>query len=496
MERRALPGVAGTNGFGRAARGLPGLRVGLGAVAKSAWRARWMVLAAALVAGAGAAFIEIRVRRWAHFETNAYDLAFFDQIIWNTSQGRLFATSFVSYNFAGQHLEPILLAYAPAYWLGAGGQFLMVSQAVAVAASGIALFALARRLGLSPVVALAALVAWFANPFLLRAMGFDFHPEVMAAGPMFVSAWAAASGRRRLAVIAALSMLLFKEDTVFMVLAAAGFMWRRGMHREAKMSAGIGVAYAALAVLVIMPLIRQGEPSDLVDRYGYFLPESGGSGLLLDTLLAPVRVARVLLAPHQLLTAVTFVLCSCPLILTRPRHLAWLAPGLVLALLSLHPPQRALELHYAAELVPVAMVLAVEAAVSLKPRLPAPALAGLLAAPAVVAMVWLSPPGSFVGDSPSDQHRSAVSEALALIPVDASVTVSAQSGLLPRLAHRRRADEFPANYLRAEWILVDRYGFRSSQSLDAGFDRKLERVRRMAELIYSNDGVELYRRPE
>ncbi len=453
-----------------------------------------MALVATLVIVAGAVFIDISVSRWAQFETNSYDLAFFNQIIWNTSQGRLFATSFLSYNFAGQHLEPILLAYAPAYWLGAGGQLLMVSQAVVVSASGVALFAFARRLSLAPAVAVAALAAWFANPFLLRAMGFDFHPEVMAAAPFFVSVWATSSGCNRLSVVAALSMLLFKEDTVFMVLAASGFMWRRGLNREAKLSAAVALVYAAVAVLVIMPLIRQGQPSDLVDRYGYFLPGSGGSGLFLDTVLAPWRLAGVLFAPSQLATAVVFVLCSCPLVLLRPQHLAWLVPGLVLALLSLHHPQRALELHYAAELVPVALVLAIEAAASLKVRLPAPALAGLFIAPAVIGTSVLAPPGSLVGDSPSEQHVAAVVEALALIPADASVTVSAQSGLLPRLAHRTRADEFPANYQQADWILVDRYGFRSSQSLDAGFDRKLDDVRMTTELIYSHDGVELYRR--
>lgn len=469
------------------------MRVGLGALASTAWRSRWLVMAATVAVVAGAAFISISIRRWSQYETNAYDLAFFDQITWNTSQGRLFATSFVNYNFAGQHLEPILIAYAPAYWLGAGPQFLMVSQAVVVAVSGIVLFGFARRMELSPAVALAAVVAWFANPFLVRAMGFDFHPEVMAAAPLFVSVLAAASGRGRLAVGFALSMLLFKEDTVFMVLAASGFMWRRGLHREAKVSAVVAVAYAAIAVLVLMPILRHGQSSDLVDRYGYFLPGHGGSTFALDLLFAPWRVGRVLLGPSQVATVFVF-LATVPLVLGRPRHLAWLVPGLALALLSAHPPQRALELHYAAELAPVAVVLAVESAAVMRGRIGQGALAALFAIPALIAMAWLARPGTLSGDAPTEQHRMALAEALALIPDDASVTVSAQSGLLPRLSQRERADEFPANYLGAEWILVDRYGFRSSQSLDYGYDRKFARVRRTAELVYSQDGVELFRR--
>lgn len=472
---------------------MPGLRLSLGTVAAAAWHSRWLVLATAIAISAGAAFVSVSVRRWAHYETNAYDLAFFDQIAWNTSQGRLFATSFVNYNFAGQHLEPILLAFAPAYWLGAGPPFLMVSQAMVVAASGLALFAFARQMGLAPAVAVSAGVAWFANPFLVRAMGFDFHPEVMAAGPLFASVLAAAKGRGRLSVAFALSVLVFKEDTVFMVLAASGFMWRQGLQREAKLSAITAMAYAAIAVLIVMPVIRQGHPSDLVDRYGYFLPGSAGSGLVVDTLLAPWRVARVVLDPSQLATVLVFLACV-PLVVVRARHVLWLAPGLALALLSSHEPQRSLELHYAAELAPVAIVLAVEAATRVQGRMTDASLAALFAIPAVVATAWLAPPRSLVGEAPSPQHRAAIAEALALVPTDASVSVSAQSGLLPRLSQRHRADEFPANYTGADWVLVDRYGFRSSQSLDAGFDHKLERVRSSTDLVYSKDGVELFGR--
>ena len=42
--------------------------------------------------------------------------------------------------------------------------------------------------------------------------------------------------------------------------------------------------------------------------------------------------------------------------------------------------------------------------------------------------------------------------------------------------------------------MVDTYGFRSSQSLAAGFDAKLEEVRSSHELVYSQDGVEVFRR--
>lgn len=443
---------------------------------------------------AAVAFTSVALDRWAAYETNAFDLAFFDQIIWNTAQGRPLATSFVAYNFAGQHFEPVLLFFVPAYWLGAGPQLLLATQALVSAAAALPLFALARRFGLPLAAAVAAALAFLANPYLHGALGFDFHPEVMAAGPAFAAAWAATAGRGKLAIAFALSTLLFKEDAVFIAVALAAFMYRRGLHTEAKTVAGASIAYAAVVVLVFMPLIRHGQPSDLVERYGHFLPSGGGLEFLSGLALAPVRALRVALAPAQLLTLGAFAVISAPLLLLAPRRLVWLLPSLGLAVLSTHPEQRGLQLHYTVEAVPIALILAVEAAAQFRHRIAGPVLAVGLAGPALLACIALNPLGASRGEMPSPEHREALAAAIALVPSDGSVAVSAQSGLLPRLSHREQAHEFPGAARTASWVLVDQYGFRSSQSIGAGFFDELAVVRETMDRVFAADGVELYRR--
>jgi uncharacterized membrane protein len=433
--------------------------------------------------------------RWQAFETNAFDLAFFDQIIFNTAHGRPFETSFVSYNFAGQHFEPILLLFVPAYWLGAGPYFLTVVQAVAAAAAAVPLFFFARRATGEGVLGFAAVVAFLANPYLQRAIAFDFHPEVMAAFPVFLAAWGISSGHRRTAIISALSALLFKEDTVFLVFLLAGVMWSRGWRREPQVCAVVTGVYLAMTVFLVMPLIRGGESSDLVERYGHLVAGagSGPEALLRDAVLAAARAVQVVLNPEQLWTAALFLVASSAVALLRPAWLLWVAPGLGLALLSSHPQQQHLELHYAAELVPAVIVLAILAAASL-PRRRTSLLAVAIIVPPLLAMVALNPLGNGHGAMPSTRHQRAVHAALALVPPGEQVSVSAQSGLLPRLSQRRQAHEFPGHVPKADWIVVDAYGFRSSQSLAAGFFTKLEDVRRSYELVYSEDGVEVFRR--
>lgn len=470
------------------------MRFRLGALSAARADTAWFAANLLATALATALFIGLATVRWRDFETNAFDLAFFDQVIFNTSQGRWFDTSFVDYNFAGQHLEPILLAFVPAYWLGAGAYFLTVTQAVIGSLAAIPIYLFGRRLGLHAAVATAGAAAYLSNPYLTRAMAFDFHPEVMAALPAATAAWAAVAGHRRLAVASALSVLLFKEDAVFLAGALAGLMWMRGMRREAAITSWVAGVYAFLAVFVLMPLLRGGDGSDLVQRFGYLLPEGANSAKAV--LLVPWRAANVLLDPDQLWTAAVFVSGSCVLALRRPLFLMALAPGLGLALLSSHPQQRHLELHYAAELVPVAVILALLGAEALRGRLPPAVLAGAMVFPTLLAVAASDRLAAGHGQPPTAQHRTAVLTAIALIPDNEDTSVSAQSGLLPRLSQRKQAHEFPSAYDRAEWIVVDRYGFRSTQSLAAGFDKRLGEVRAAAQLVFSEDGVEVFRRRE
>ncbi len=465
------------------------LRFGLGALGLTREELTWFSGSLLGIAIAMAAFLRVATLRWNSFETNAFDLAFFDQIIFNTSRGRWFDTSFIPYNFAGQHLQPILVAYVPAYWLGAGPYFLMVSQAVVGALAAVPLFFFARKLGLHAAIATAAVVAYLANPYLHRAMAFDFHPEVMAAFPVFFAAWAIAADRRRLAVVSTLSVLAFKEDTVFLALALAGYMWIRDLRREAMLTAGVALGWALLGVFVVMPLVRDGQASDLVQRFGYLLPHR----TVADFLLVPLRAAKVLLAPAQLWTMALFIGASSLVVLWRPVYLVVLVPGLGLALLSTHGVQRHLEFHYAAELVPLIVVAALLAAVSLRERIGTAAVAVAVVAPPLLAAAVFHPLADGHAGSPSAQHRTAVLAALALVPGDENVSVSAQTGLLPRIAHHRGAYEFPDGFEHADWIVVDRSGVRSSRTTEAGWAEHLETVSRTKELVFAEDGVEVYR---
>ncbi|MEO6042519.1 MAG: DUF2079 domain-containing protein [Tepidiformaceae bacterium] len=460
---------------------------------KDSWWAVAVVLAAGVVA---AAFVANAQSRWDNYRTNAFDLAFFDQIIWNTSRGGWFQTTFVGYNFAGQHLEPILLLFVPAYWLGAGPPMLLATQAIMAAGAAIPLYAASRRFGLPAALSTAVAASYLLNPYLHRALDFDFHPEVMVALPVFGAAWAMAAKRYRLAAVLALSTLLFKEDAAFVALALAAVLWFEGARREAMVTGVIAVAYAFIAVVIIMPIVRGGASSDLVERYGYLVDTTRQSQFLPRLLTHPWVIPGHLFAPAQLWTMALFLGASAPLAALRPRLLVFLLPGLAVALLASHPEQRALELHYSAEVIPLAVLLGVLGARPALRRFALPVVAGAVLLPVFIGFLALSPfsPQAERQHGPSSTHLAALREGLEMVPNDAMQEVSAQSSLLPRLSQRANAWEFPQAAARVEWVVVDRYTHRSTQAVSAGYDAALANVRATFEQVYDRDGVEVFRR--
>ncbi|MGD9891114.1 MAG: DUF2079 domain-containing protein [Dehalococcoidia bacterium] len=452
----------------------------------------WVVFAWALVA-----------QHRAH-NSNAFDLGFFDQIIWNTSQGRWFQTSFVDYNFLGQHMQPVLLLFAGLYRIRPAVEILLLVQAAVVAGAAVPLYIAARRLLATASAALLVAGAYLIAPHLHGAVLFDFHPELMGAAGIFGSLALLAVGRPSWAMAAFVTVFLLKEDAA---LAGAGFsvvVWILGYRRTAVALCAASLLYLTLTAGVIMPALRD-RPGDLQERYGYLGADNRTA--VTTVLRHPDRVAEHLGGRPQR-QALSYLLATTALLpLVTPAALA-AAPLLAANLLSTHPAQHDLTLHYPAlshALVFVAALLGIRGlarsrrATGRLSRLPAgtvtTALAGLLFATSAITWAFGSPLGLRMFDADryrQTAHDQAVERVIAAVPPDAAV--SAQSGLLPHLSQRRDIWEFP-RLERAEYVIIDRTAWRTSQSDAAGFERTFHSLPAFGYCpVLTDDGVTLYRR--
>jgi uncharacterized membrane protein len=458
-------------------------------------------------------FARFALARHDAFESNAYDYAFFDQIIWNTAHGRFFDTSFLSYNFLGQHFEPVLLLYALGYRAGAGIDSLALTQAWSAGAAAVPLYYAGRRATGSGVCALMLALAFLLSAPLHSALDFDFHPEMLGFFFVFVALYFVVAGRPGAAIGALLPLLALKEDMALILLAFAVLLFTRGRRRPAAILAGVAVAYVCVIVLVAMPAIR-GGPGDLTERYAYLSADS------TVWTLAPHVAWRAVVGTADALPAIARVEGSLGFIaVLSPAGVVAAAPNIALAALSDHPQQSALELHYVMApltLSWVAGVLGLQAIAGVRPRAGSPESAGGAAqgaqdaaAPwrriAVMGLAAVALAGAtitFAADSPyapwaarshpDAAHQRVIREALTLVPADAAV--SAQGTLLPHLSQREEAYEFP-DVRDAADVVVDAALPVTSQARAAGYDDAIAGLKeRGFEEVFARDGVRVYRR--
>lgn len=470
-------------------------------------RLLWQTLAVVvLTCGAQVIFSWALVAQHRTYHSNAYDLGFFDQIVWNTAHGRWFETSFLSYNFAGQHLEPVLLLFAAVYRVAPRVEVLLLTQAAVAAWAALPLYLAARRVLASATAGCLVAAAYLLAPHLHGAVLFDFHPEVMGTFAIFSACALLVAGRAGWALVAVASLFLLKEDAALAAMGFALIVWFCGYRRHALALLAASALYLVLVVGVVMPTIR-GGPGDLQQRYGYLGTDPGS--MVVSAVHDPALLWAHLTGPAQR-RAVTDLLGTQALLpLAGPAALAAM-PLLAANLLSTHPPQHALTLHY--PVLPFALLLVATvlgaggllhssrlARVWGWRTLPRERRALVLAGAVLLAegVGWLG--GSALGPRRfavdryrATPHTAAVQRVLALVPAGASV--SAHSGLLPHLSQRRDVWEFP-RLVDAAYVVIDRTTDPSQQSADAGYGATAASLpQRGYCLVTEDDGVVLFRR--
>lgn len=464
--------------------------------------ARWTEAAAYAVAiVAAVVFARFALHRHHAYESSSYDLAFFDQIVWNTAHGRWFETTFVTYNFLGQHFQPVLLLFAAGYRLGGGVELLLITQTLFVSFAAVPLYYAVRRASDSGVAALAFTCAYLLSAPLHNALDFDFHPELMGLFFAFLALYYLTAHRPVATVVALLPLLAMKEDMP-LVLAAFAMLLAVGGHRRAAGTLlSVAFVWAFAVVLVVMPWLRDGS-SDLTARYAYL---SDGSNALT---LTPHLVSRAFehLASGPVEAVLRLLSTTAFVALLSPVTLLGALPNTLLSTLADHPQQSTLDLHYvmaplALSWVAVTLAIAdVREGVGIA-RLVRRVGSGhgrVLVASTIVffAAAWTfqarSPYAFEHRPSMNQTHIAALDDAVRAVPDDASV--SAQTTIGPHLAHREGLYEFP-NLGDAEYVIVDPTLPVTAQSRDSGYDRMLASLGRLGySELFSRDGVRVLRR--
>lgn len=349
----------------------------------------WCGVVVGLAIGWGVLFGWLAARNHANYGTWAYDLAIYDQAFWAIAHGETFL-SIRGLPVWGHHLNVVGVAFAPAYWLGAGATFLVVVQALTLGAAAIPLWLIARlRLGNAVAGAAVAGAYLLYTPVQFLAWR-DFHPEALVVTPMLCAWYCALTARWRWFAVAIVVAVATREDAALAVTVLGAVMWwwgrrdgsspghvlpdggrsarRRGCVDAAAAwrRAGLwtfagGVAYYLLATQVVLPLVNDGNGAFYLS---YFYGDWGGSlpRILGNVVVHPDWLWRDATAPDRLRFYRDLLAPVGFLPLLSPTTLAIAGPQLFGSVISSQPYPRSVMYQYTAVMIAPLMIATVEGA--------------------------------------------------------------------------------------------------------------------------------------
>ncbi len=313
-----------------------------------------VIIVAALLLLFVLAYGWLAITRHQRFNSTGFDLAINEQILWNTLNGRFFASSLEVGNSFADHFRPFLLVILPFYALFQRAETLLIIQTVVLAAAAIPIYLLAKDKLHDRLIAVALAAIYLLYPAVGFISRFDFHIEAFAI-PAFIAAFLAMERKQwAWATIWLLIPLLVKEN---MGLTVAMFgLYAMIMIREYRW----GVTWIVLGLFTflattfwLLPTVR-GESLDAFERYSWL--GDSPQGMLATFFTNPARVWRHMVTPDrikyigQLFLPVGFIaLIGLPELLLA-------LPGIVTNLLANHFCQPTIYCQYTVPIVPFVFI--------------------------------------------------------------------------------------------------------------------------------------------
>jgi uncharacterized membrane protein len=305
----------------------------------------WMIGASALILFACSSL------RHALFQSGAFDLGIYDQVVYLISQGQPPISSFLGFHHLGNHAAWAVYPLSLLYKIYPDVHWLLAVQAVALALGALPVWHLARHAELTMQQAVAMATVYLLYPLVFNVNLFEFHPEVMAL-PVFLGAVLAARLGRTGWFCLSIIFILGCKAVLSLTVAAMG-IWLLVFEKRrlcGALALIAGSSWFLIASQVIIPFFS-GSEAAAVGRYSYL----GNSVLEIvsNLMLKPGLIfGRVI----SLDTLEYLGLLVLPVIWgISPQHLIPLVsaiPTLVLNILSDKQEQRDLIHQYSVPVLP------------------------------------------------------------------------------------------------------------------------------------------------
>jgi uncharacterized membrane protein len=299
-------------------------------------------------------FCHLTFSLYDRFGMMAFDFGIFHQAVWLMANGETPFVTLRGTHILGDHFSVILYLIAPVYALIPHPKTLLVLQTVALALGAFPVYGLARRVNLTPPLALLFAFAYLLYPPLQWSNTYEFHPDIFAT-PLLLTALYCLVARRWWGYIVALVLTALTKESVGITIACIGVLMWRTDRRIAGATVALGIASLVIALLTVRQF-NEGQPSPywwLYSRWG-----DNPQEIVVNLISKPHQPLSSLLQSWQYFWLLLSPLC-CLSLLATPRLFPAL-PVVLSNLLTSRPFMHGVEEHYTALITPFIFWAAIE----------------------------------------------------------------------------------------------------------------------------------------
>lgn len=174
-------------------------------------------------------FYGLCLLKYNNFLYNAFDLAIFNQVFFNTINGRIFEMSINLNNYLADHFTPIIFLLAPFYKLWPDPRNLLLIQSIFLALSAWPIYKISQLFLKDKKWIIMPPLLWLLNPFLHRANIFEFHLLPVAVFFIFWTFYFWQKKNIKYFILFLLLSLLVREDIALILL---GFVPLAYLHKR------------------------------------------------------------------------------------------------------------------------------------------------------------------------------------------------------------------------------------------------------------------------
>lgn len=222
-------------------------------------RREWLLFASLLLA-----FSTFKCLQHYSFQTSAYDLGVYTNVVWNLAHGGGFHSAINHRNQMGEHFSPIIALFTPFYLIWDSAYALLLAQALAVALAILLLYKLALDVAGPLPPEERSWLAWTCTIMSLfylplwSAVRADFHPSTLGM-PMVAGALLCLRQDRMRSFWFLVALLLTTKEVALLSVVGLGLYAGLVLGKPRVMLTLFGVAalMALIVFLWVMPAFRE-----------------------------------------------------------------------------------------------------------------------------------------------------------------------------------------------------------------------------------------------